>query len=199
MVTCRQSPTATHIFPHVSLFVCLFHLPPLPPPPHKVQWSHLAALKSSNSAAPSSSSSPPPPVPPPPPPPSAPAVARSQSFSEPGGVATSFAQLHLRSQDPHQLHHHHHPSPARTDPQPQPPLHHPQSRAEAAGEEVPPKVRCCSGCTPTTPLLLLSFPLLSSRQASHHATHLTTHCLSDCVHPSLITINTDQLTVAPNF
>ncbi|XP_075872447.1 mitogen-activated protein kinase kinase kinase kinase 4-like isoform X2 [Nelusetta ayraudi] len=110
----------------------------------QVQWSHLAALKSSNSAAPSSSSSsPPPPVPPPPPPPpTAPAVARSQSFSEPGGVATSFAQLHLRSQDPHQHHHHHHhhPSPARTDPQPQPPLHHPQSRAEAAGEEVPPKV-----------------------------------------------------------
>ncbi|XP_067349012.1 mitogen-activated protein kinase kinase kinase kinase 4-like isoform X7 [Channa argus] len=96
----------------------------------QVQWSHLAALKSSNSAAPS---------PPPPPPP---VVSRSQSFSEPGGVTTSFAQLHLRSQDPH--HHHHHPSPARTDPQPQPPLHHPQAqtRAEhlASNEEVPPKV-----------------------------------------------------------
>nr|XP_061803042.1 mitogen-activated protein kinase kinase kinase kinase 4-like isoform X2 [Nerophis lumbriciformis] len=83
----------------------------------QVQWSHLAALKSSNSAAPS----PPPPV-----------VSRSQSFSEPGGVTTSFAQLHLRSQDPH---HHHHPSPARTDPQPQPPLHQAQP-----SDEVPPKV-----------------------------------------------------------
>ncbi|XP_041821865.1 mitogen-activated protein kinase kinase kinase kinase 4-like isoform X11 [Chelmon rostratus] len=95
----------------------------------QVQWSHLAALKSSNSAAPSP---PPPPV-----------VSRSQSFSEPGGVTSSFAQLHLRSQDPHH-HHHHHPSPARTDPQPQPPLHHPQAhtRAEhqASSEEVPPKV-----------------------------------------------------------
>ncbi|XP_040888146.1 mitogen-activated protein kinase kinase kinase kinase 4-like isoform X7 [Toxotes jaculatrix] len=95
----------------------------------QVQWSHLAALKSSNSAAPSP---PPPPV-----------VSRSQSFSEPGGVTSSFAQLHLRSQDPHH-HHHHHPSPARTDPQPQLPLHHPQaqSRAEhqASSEEVPPKV-----------------------------------------------------------
>ncbi|CAI5638080.1 mitogen-activated protein kinase kinase kinase kinase 4 isoform X2 [Oreochromis niloticus] len=92
----------------------------------QVQWSHLAALKSSNSAAPSP---PPPPV-----------VARSQSFSESGGVASSFAQLHLRSQDPH--HHHHHPSPARIDPQPQPPLHHPQARLEhqASSEEVPPKV-----------------------------------------------------------
>ncbi|XP_034720185.1 mitogen-activated protein kinase kinase kinase kinase 4-like isoform X13 [Etheostoma cragini] len=93
----------------------------------QVQWSHLAALKSSNSAAPS---------PPPPPPP---VVSRSQSFSEPGGVNSSFAQLHLRSQDPH-----HHPSPARTDPQPQAPLHHPQAhiRAEqqAISEEVPPKV-----------------------------------------------------------
>uniref|UniRef100_A0A8D0AFN9 non-specific serine/threonine protein kinase n=1 Tax=Sander lucioperca TaxID=283035 RepID=A0A8D0AFN9_SANLU len=83
----------------------------------------------SNSAAPS----------PPPPPP---VVSRSQSFSEPGGVTSSFAQLHLRSQDPH--HHHHHPSPARTDPQPQAPLHHPQAhtRAEhqASSEEVPPKV-----------------------------------------------------------
>ncbi|XP_077408057.1 mitogen-activated protein kinase kinase kinase kinase 4-like isoform X5 [Vanacampus margaritifer] len=85
----------------------------------QVQWSHLAALKSSNSAAPSP---PPPPV-----------VARSQSFNEPGGVTTSFAQLHLRSQDPH----HHHPSPARTDPQPQPPLHQPQVQP---GDEVPPKV-----------------------------------------------------------
>ncbi|XP_038575118.1 mitogen-activated protein kinase kinase kinase kinase 4-like isoform X2 [Micropterus salmoides] len=92
----------------------------------QVQWSHLAALKSSNSAAPSP---PPPPV-----------VSRSQSFSEPGGVTSSFAQLHLRSQD----HHHHHPSPARTDPQPQPPLHHPQahtrSEHQASSEEVPPKV-----------------------------------------------------------
>ncbi|XP_070850027.1 mitogen-activated protein kinase kinase kinase kinase 4-like isoform X3 [Chaetodon trifascialis] len=99
----------------------------------QVQWSHLAALKSSNSAAPSP---PPPPV-----------VSRSQSFSEPGGVTSSFAQLHLRSQDPHHHHHHHHhhhPSPARTDPQPQPPLHHPpaHTRAEhqASSEEVPPKV-----------------------------------------------------------
>ncbi|KAJ4924090.1 hypothetical protein JOQ06_000331 [Pogonophryne albipinna] len=95
----------------------------------QVQWSHLAALKSSISAAPS------PPLPPPPPP----VVSRSQSFSEPAGVNSSFAQLQLRSQDP-QLH----PSPARTDPQPQPPLHHPQglSRAEpqVSGEEVPPKV-----------------------------------------------------------
>ncbi|KAM3585119.1 uncharacterized protein V6R79_008118 [Siganus canaliculatus] len=94
----------------------------------QVQWSHLAALKSSNSASPSP---PPPPV-----------VSRSQSFSEPGGVTSSFAQLHLRSQDPH--HHHHHPSPARTDPQPQPPLHHPQAHArlehQASNEEVPPKV-----------------------------------------------------------
>ncbi|XP_071753994.2 mitogen-activated protein kinase kinase kinase kinase 4-like isoform X4 [Centroberyx gerrardi] len=101
----------------------------------QVQWSHLAALKSSNSAAPS---------PPPPPPP--PVVSRSQSFSEPGGVASSFAQLHLRSQDPHHHHHHHHPSPARTDPQPQAPHHHhhpqAQPRAEhpAPGEEVPPRV-----------------------------------------------------------
>ncbi|KAM9829631.1 mitogen-activated protein kinase kinase kinase kinase 4-like isoform X2 [Syngnathus typhle] len=87
----------------------------------QVQWSHIAALKSSNSAAPS----------PPPPPPSLPAVARSQSFSEPGGVTTNFAQLHMRAQD---AHHHHHPSPVRTDPQPQPPLHH------QPGEEVPPKV-----------------------------------------------------------
>ncbi|XP_078021771.1 mitogen-activated protein kinase kinase kinase kinase 4-like isoform X10 [Epinephelus lanceolatus] len=97
----------------------------------QVQWSHLAALKSSNSAAPS---------PPPPPPP---VVSRSQSFSEPGGVTSSFAQLHLRSQDPHH-HHHHHPSPARTDSQPQPPLHHPQPQTrtehQAGGEEVPPKV-----------------------------------------------------------
>ncbi|XP_026157294.1 mitogen-activated protein kinase kinase kinase kinase 4-like isoform X7 [Mastacembelus armatus] len=96
----------------------------------QVQWSHLAALKSSNSAAPS----PPPPV-----------VSRSQSFSEPGGVTSSFAQLHLRSQDPHHHHHHHHhPSPARTDPQPQPPLHHPQAQTrvehQASSEEVPPKV-----------------------------------------------------------
>uniref|UniRef100_A0A7N8XJH4 non-specific serine/threonine protein kinase n=1 Tax=Mastacembelus armatus TaxID=205130 RepID=A0A7N8XJH4_9TELE len=120
--------------------VCLFHLPSLTfflllfsllsPHPQKVQWSHLAALKSSNSAAPS----PPPPV-----------VSRSQSFSEPGGVTSSFAQLHLRSQDPHHHHHHHHhPSPARTDPQPQPPLHHPQAQTrvehQASSEEVPPKV-----------------------------------------------------------
>ncbi|XP_026220025.1 mitogen-activated protein kinase kinase kinase kinase 4 isoform X4 [Anabas testudineus] len=94
----------------------------------QVQWSHLAALKSSNSAAPSP---PPPPV-----------VSRSQSFSEPGGVTSSFAQLHLRSQDPH--HHHHHPSPARTETQPQPPLHHPQVQSRAdhqtSNEEVPPKV-----------------------------------------------------------
>ncbi|XP_047186654.1 mitogen-activated protein kinase kinase kinase kinase 4-like isoform X3 [Scophthalmus maximus] len=99
----------------------------------QVQWSHLAALKSSNSAAPS-----------PPPPPLPPVVSRSQSFSEPAGVAPSFAQLHLRSQDPHHHHHHQHPSHARTDPQPQAPLHHPQAqtRAEhqASGEEVPPKV-----------------------------------------------------------
>uniref|UniRef100_A0A671WK54 non-specific serine/threonine protein kinase n=1 Tax=Sparus aurata TaxID=8175 RepID=A0A671WK54_SPAAU len=77
----------------------------------QVQWSHLAALKSSNSA----------------------------SFSEPSGVTSSFAQLHLRSQDPHH-HHHHHPSPARTDPQPQPPLHHPQAQHQASSEEIPPKV-----------------------------------------------------------
>ncbi|XP_054599097.1 mitogen-activated protein kinase kinase kinase kinase 4 isoform X6 [Nothobranchius furzeri] len=90
----------------------------------QVQWSHLAALKSSNSAAPS----PPPPV-----------VSRSQSFSESGAVNSSFAQLHLRSQDPHHLHH---PSPARPDPQPQPPLHQAQSRLErqVSSEEVPPKV-----------------------------------------------------------
>ncbi|XP_071061593.1 mitogen-activated protein kinase kinase kinase kinase 4 isoform X11 [Pseudochaenichthys georgianus] len=91
----------------------------------QVQWSHLAALKSSISTAPS------PPLPPPPPPVT---VSRSQSFSEPAGVNSSFAQLQL---DPQQ-----HPSPARTDPQP--PLHHPQglSRAEpqVSGEEVPPKV-----------------------------------------------------------
>ncbi|XP_034533235.1 mitogen-activated protein kinase kinase kinase kinase 4 isoform X6 [Notolabrus celidotus] len=99
----------------------------------QVQWSHLAALKSSNSAAPS-----PPPVPP---------VARSQSFSETagggggGGVTSNFAQLHLRSQDPHHHQHHHHPSPARTDPQPQPPLHHPHRlEHQGSSEEVPPKV-----------------------------------------------------------
>ncbi|KAM4537841.1 mitogen-activated protein kinase kinase kinase kinase 4-like isoform 5-T5 [Fundulus diaphanus] len=95
----------------------------------QVQWSHLAALKSSSSAAPS---------PPPPPPP---VVSRSQSFSESGGVSSSFAQLHLRSQDPH---HHHHPLPARPDPQPQPPLHHPQAQTrlerQTSCEEVPPKV-----------------------------------------------------------
>nr|XP_033956185.1 TRAF2 and NCK-interacting protein kinase isoform X3 [Pseudochaenichthys georgianus] len=93
--------------------------------PMEPQWSHLAALKSSISTAPS------PPLPPPPPPVT---VSRSQSFSEPAGVNSSFAQLQL---DPQQ-----HPSPARTDPQP--PLHHPQglSRAEpqVSGEEVPPKV-----------------------------------------------------------
>uniref|UniRef100_A0A8C7ISK0 non-specific serine/threonine protein kinase n=1 Tax=Oncorhynchus kisutch TaxID=8019 RepID=A0A8C7ISK0_ONCKI len=62
----------------------------------KVQWSHLAALKSSSAA--------PPPV-----------VSRSHSFSEP--AVPSFAHLHLRSQEPHN--HHHHPSAAaRTDPQP---------------------------------------------------------------------------------
>uniref|UniRef100_A0A668A6X5 non-specific serine/threonine protein kinase n=1 Tax=Myripristis murdjan TaxID=586833 RepID=A0A668A6X5_9TELE len=133
-------PRSSSLTPHCV--VCLFHLP-LPPlpfllssplPPRKVQWSHLAALKSSNSAAPS---------PPPPPPP---VVSRSQSFSEPGGVASSFAQLHLRSQDPH--HHHHHQSPARTDPQPQLPHHHhhpqAQPRAEhpapAPSDEVPPRV-----------------------------------------------------------
>ncbi|XP_061841067.1 mitogen-activated protein kinase kinase kinase kinase 4-like isoform X2 [Nerophis lumbriciformis] len=87
--------------------------------PMEPQWSHLAALKSSNSAAPS-----------PPPPPM---VARSQSFSEPGGVTANFAQLHMRSQEPH----HHHPSPARTDSQPQPPLHQPQA---PPSDEVPPKV-----------------------------------------------------------
>ncbi|KAM9766285.1 mitogen-activated protein kinase kinase kinase kinase 4-like isoform 13-T13 [Menidia menidia] len=96
----------------------------------QVQWSHLAALKSSNSAAPSP---PPPPV-----------VSRSQSFSESGNVASSFAQLHMRSQDPHHHHHHHHPSPARTDPQPQHPLHHPQAQSrlehQNSSEEVPPKV-----------------------------------------------------------
>ncbi|KAM4710982.1 mitogen-activated protein kinase kinase kinase kinase 4-like isoform 2-T2 [Anableps anableps] len=93
----------------------------------QVQWSHLAALKSSNSAAPSP---PPPPV-----------VSRSQSFSESGGVSSSFAQLHLRSQDPH---HHHHPLPVRPDPQTQPPLHHPQAQTrlerQTSSEEVPPKV-----------------------------------------------------------
>ncbi|XP_060888356.1 mitogen-activated protein kinase kinase kinase kinase 4-like isoform X11 [Labrus mixtus] len=90
----------------------------------QVQWSHLAALKSSNSAAPS-------------PPPALPVVSRSQSFSETAGVASNFAQLHLRSQDPH----HHHQSPARTDPQPQPPLHHPHRlEHQASSEEVPPKV-----------------------------------------------------------
>ncbi|KAI9525788.1 hypothetical protein NQZ68_002336 [Dissostichus eleginoides] len=132
LVKIHTSPFMSHCV------VCLFHfllpsssLPP-PPflPPSKVQWSHLAALKSSISAAPS------PPLPPPPPPV---VVSRSQSFSEPAGVNSSFAQLQLRSQDPQQ-----HPSPARTDPQPQPPLHHPQglSRAEpqVSGEEVPPKV-----------------------------------------------------------
>ncbi|XP_041834174.1 mitogen-activated protein kinase kinase kinase kinase 4-like isoform X6 [Melanotaenia boesemani] len=93
----------------------------------QVQWSHLAALKSSNSSAPSP---PPPPV-----------VSRSQSFSESGGVTSNFAQLHLRSQDPH---HHHHPSPARNDSQPHPPLHHPQAQSrlehQSSSEEVPPKV-----------------------------------------------------------
>ncbi|XP_060888348.1 mitogen-activated protein kinase kinase kinase kinase 4-like isoform X3 [Labrus mixtus] len=92
--------------------------------PMEPQWSHLAALKSSNSAAPS-------------PPPALPVVSRSQSFSETAGVASNFAQLHLRSQDPH----HHHQSPARTDPQPQPPLHHPHRlEHQASSEEVPPKV-----------------------------------------------------------
>eukprot|EP00066_Takifugu_rubripes_P015115 XP_011604381.1 PREDICTED: TRAF2 and NCK-interacting protein kinase-like isoform X2 [Takifugu rubripes] len=118
-------PRSSEPFSNGSSEASAMHRPMEP----QVQWSHLAALKSSNSAAPS---------PPPPPPP---VVSRSQSFSEPGGVTSSFAQLHLRSQDPH---HHHHPSPARTDPQPQPPLHHPQAltRADhqATDEEVPPKV-----------------------------------------------------------
>uniref|UniRef100_A0A8C2WWM5 non-specific serine/threonine protein kinase n=1 Tax=Cyclopterus lumpus TaxID=8103 RepID=A0A8C2WWM5_CYCLU len=96
--------------PHTSSLmshcvVCLFHLLLLLLL-LLLLWSHLAALKSSNSA----------------------------SFSEPGGVNSNFAQLHLRSQDPH----HHHPSPARTDPQP--PLHHPQAHNRASGEEAPPKV-----------------------------------------------------------
>lgn len=80
----------------------------------KVQWSHLAALKSSSAA--------PPPV-----------VSRSHSFSEP--AVPSFAHLHLRSQEPHS--HHHHPSAAapsaaRTDPQPP---------ASGPSDEVPPRVR----------------------------------------------------------
>ncbi|CAL8308511.1 unnamed protein product [Merluccius merluccius] len=117
----------------------------------QVQWSHLAALKSSTSAAASAPSPPPPPPPVAPVAPAAaappPAVARSQSFSEPGGgsggVASGFAQLHLRSsQDPppqhhHHHHHHHHPSPARPDPQPQPPQHH---HPQAPSDEVPPRV-----------------------------------------------------------
>uniref|UniRef100_A0A8D3A3X4 non-specific serine/threonine protein kinase n=1 Tax=Scophthalmus maximus TaxID=52904 RepID=A0A8D3A3X4_SCOMX len=129
MTTPQAQPHTSSLMSHCV--VCLFHLPSLPPSlpppsclpppslppslPTKVQWSHLAALKSSNSAAPS-----------PPPPPLPPVVSRSQSFSEPAGVAPSFAQLHLRSQDPHHHHHHQHPSHARTDPQPQAPLHHPQ-------------------------------------------------------------------------
>uniref|UniRef100_A0A674EZL0 non-specific serine/threonine protein kinase n=1 Tax=Salmo trutta TaxID=8032 RepID=A0A674EZL0_SALTR len=79
----------------------------------KVQWSHLAALKSSSAA--------PPPV-----------VSRSHSFSEP--AVPSFAHLHLRSQEPHN--HHLHPSAAapsaaRTDPQPP---------ALGPSDEVPPRV-----------------------------------------------------------
>uniref|UniRef100_A0A671WDE5 non-specific serine/threonine protein kinase n=1 Tax=Sparus aurata TaxID=8175 RepID=A0A671WDE5_SPAAU len=110
-------PRQSHVCekPHTSslmshCIVCLFHLPPSSSY-SSFCWSHLAALKSSNSA----------------------------SFSEPSGVTSSFAQLHLRSQDPHH-HHHHHPSPARTDPQPQPPLHHPQAQHQASSEEIPPKV-----------------------------------------------------------
>uniref|UniRef100_A0A674E5D8 non-specific serine/threonine protein kinase n=1 Tax=Salmo trutta TaxID=8032 RepID=A0A674E5D8_SALTR len=90
----------------------------VPPAMHRpmepqVQWSHLAALKSSSAA--------PPPV-----------VSRSHSFSEP--AVSSFAHLHLRSQEPHS--HHHHPSAAapsaaRTDPQPP---------ASGPSDEVPPRV-----------------------------------------------------------
>uniref|UniRef100_A0A674E4P5 non-specific serine/threonine protein kinase n=1 Tax=Salmo trutta TaxID=8032 RepID=A0A674E4P5_SALTR len=84
-----------------------------PRPIREVQWSHLAALKSSSAA--------PPPV-----------VSRSHSFSEP--AVSSFAHLHLRSQEPHS--HHHHPSAAapsaaRTDPQPP---------ASGPSDEVPPRV-----------------------------------------------------------
>lgn len=155
----------THLFP------CVSPPPPPPPvllfppsfPPLKVQWSHLAALKSSNSAAPS----------PPPPPP---VVSRSQSFSESGSVTSSIAQLQLRSQDPH--HHHHHPSPARTDPQPQPPHHHhPQAQTrvehQSSIEEVPPKVRNWWGPN-LCPWPFLSCSALSSHLSFKHCYVLTT-------------------------
>uniref|UniRef100_H3DAK2 non-specific serine/threonine protein kinase n=1 Tax=Tetraodon nigroviridis TaxID=99883 RepID=H3DAK2_TETNG len=87
-------PRSSEPFSNGSSEASAMHRPMEP----QVQWSHLAALKSSNSAAP-------------------PVVSRSQSFSEPGGVTTSFAQLHLRSQQ----------ALPRADPQ-------------ASDEEVPPKV-----------------------------------------------------------
>lgn len=85
---------------------------------HKVQWSHLAALKSNASAPP---------------------VSRSHSFSDP---VPSLAHLHLRSQEPHHPAHPAHP--ARSE-HPHP-LIHSQSRSHDTPEtalidEVPPKVR----------------------------------------------------------
>uniref|UniRef100_A0A671P1B8 non-specific serine/threonine protein kinase n=1 Tax=Sinocyclocheilus anshuiensis TaxID=1608454 RepID=A0A671P1B8_9TELE len=84
-------------------------------PPRKVQWSHLAALKSNSSAPP---------------------VSHSQSFSDP---VPSFAQLHLRSQDSSHQHHPVHPS------YPDHSQRLSQSRGDEApeqtlDEEVPPRV-----------------------------------------------------------
>uniref|UniRef100_A0A8C8CEP8 non-specific serine/threonine protein kinase n=1 Tax=Oncorhynchus tshawytscha TaxID=74940 RepID=A0A8C8CEP8_ONCTS len=110
------SPSSSPIPPNVSfpsdeprLSICLW----------KVQWSHLAALKSSIAT---------PPV-----------VSRSHSFSEP--IVPGFAHLNLRSQEQH-----HQPapsssssSPAHTDLQP-----HPQPRAtpleKAPTDDSPPRV-----------------------------------------------------------
>uniref|UniRef100_A0A8C7GE04 non-specific serine/threonine protein kinase n=1 Tax=Oncorhynchus kisutch TaxID=8019 RepID=A0A8C7GE04_ONCKI len=110
------SPSSSTIPPNVSflsdeprLSICLW----------KVQWSHLASLKSSIAT---------PPV-----------VSRSHSFSEP--IVPGFAHLNLRSQEQH-----HQPapssssSPAHTDLQP-----HPQPRAtpleKAPTDDSPPRVR----------------------------------------------------------
>uniref|UniRef100_A0A8C7UMR1 non-specific serine/threonine protein kinase n=1 Tax=Oncorhynchus mykiss TaxID=8022 RepID=A0A8C7UMR1_ONCMY len=113
VVSPSSSPIPTNVsFPsdEPRLSICLW----------KVQWSHLAALKSSIAT---------PPV-----------VSRSHSFSEP--IIPGFAHLNLRSQEQH-----HQPapsssssSPAHTDLQP-----HPQPRAtpleKAPTDDSPPRVR----------------------------------------------------------
>uniref|UniRef100_A0A673LDI8 non-specific serine/threonine protein kinase n=1 Tax=Sinocyclocheilus rhinocerous TaxID=307959 RepID=A0A673LDI8_9TELE len=85
------------------------------PPPRKVQWSHLAALKSNSSVPP---------------------VSHSQSFSDP---VPSFAQLHLRSQDSSHQHHPVHPSyPDHSQRLSQSRGH--EAPEQTLDEEVPPRV-----------------------------------------------------------